>query len=414
MRRKPEFRSNRGKAPMQQFACVQGKESAAVYMPLHGFTAVDLGYQQGDAVSNMVNKMDEPTITPTYLSLFDQIWNDTDKLEDVTTRLCEHIASVYQENSPERIYFLMLYNIFNEFLEDINEDVLPNDLTGYKDSLIWQKLFNFQKDAATGIINKLETYSGCILADSVGLGKTFTALAVVKYYELRNKSVLVLCPKKLADNWLNYNRNLKTNIFVKDRFNYDVLCHTDLQRTSVSGSSGSCTGNAVTATTAFECTGNSATATNASNLNGTAGLCGYSTALASIAYVGAGGPQVMGSTTNAAMLSFHRAGTYAVNLGLDTDNVLKVGGWSMGAVAYPIYHAGNPIALAPPAGTATGAPIKLTAGTNLTAPLAGALEYDGVNAYFTQDTTQGRGAIPTTQQFVVGTGNCQCSCRLDG
>jgi superfamily II DNA or RNA helicase len=232
MRRKAIFRSNRGKAPMQQFACVQGNESDAVYLPLHGFTAVDLGYQQGDAVSNLVNKMDEPTITSTYLNLFDQIWSDTEKLEDVTSRLCDHIASVYQENSPERIYFLMLYNIFNEFLEDLNEDVLPNDRTGYQDSLIWQKLFNFQKDAATGIINKLETYSGCILADSVGLGKTFTALAVVKYYELRNRSVLVLCPKKLADNWLNYNRNLKTNIFAKDRFNYDVLCHTDLQRTS--------------------------------------------------------------------------------------------------------------------------------------------------------------------------------------
>ena len=232
MRRKTTFRSNHSKAPMQQFACVENKADSAIYMPLHGFTAVDLGYQQGDAVSNIVNKFDEPTNTHVFLSLFDQIWNDQEKLEDVTTRLCEHIASVYQENSPERIYFLMLYNIFNEFLEDLNEDVLPNDRTGYRDSLIWQKLFNFQKDAATGIINKLETYNGCILADSVGLGKTFTALAVVKYYELRNRSVLVLCPKKLADNWLTYNRNLTTNIFAKDRFNYDVLCHTDLQRTS--------------------------------------------------------------------------------------------------------------------------------------------------------------------------------------
>ncbi len=230
MRRKATFRSNRSKAPMQQFACTNGKDSAAVYLPLHGFTAVDLGYQQGDAVSNIVNKLDDATTTGVYLSLFDQIWSDADKLEDVTERLCDHIASVYQENSPERIYFLMLYNIFNEFLEDLNEDVLPNDLTGYQESLIWNKLFNFQKDAATGIINKLETYNGCILADSVGLGKTFTALAVVKYYELRNRSVLVLCPKKLADNWLTYNRNLKTNIFAKDRFNYDVLCHTDLQR----------------------------------------------------------------------------------------------------------------------------------------------------------------------------------------
>jgi superfamily II DNA or RNA helicase len=232
MRRKATFRSNSGKAAMQQFASVQAQQTEAIYMPLHGFTAVDLGYQQGDAVSNIVNKFDEPANTGVFLNLFDQIWNDKDKLEDVTAHLCDHIASVYRENSPERVYFLMLYNIFNDFLEDINEDVLPNDRTGYQDSLIWQKLFNFQKDAATGLINKLETYSGCILADSVGLGKTFTALAVIKYYELRNRSVLVLCPKKLADNWLNYNRNLKTNIFAKDRFNYDVLCHTDLQRTT--------------------------------------------------------------------------------------------------------------------------------------------------------------------------------------
>ena len=172
-------------------------------------------------------------ITATYLRLFDQIWNDPEKLEDVTDcDLRPHRHRSIRRTRPERIYFLMLYNIFNEFLEDIDEDVLPNDRTGYQDTLIWKKLFNFQRDAATGIINKLETYSGCILADSVGLGKTFTALAVIKYYELRNRSVLVLCPKKLADNWLNYNRNLKTNIFAKDRFNYDVLCHTDLSRTS--------------------------------------------------------------------------------------------------------------------------------------------------------------------------------------
>jgi SNF2 family DNA or RNA helicase len=222
MRKKATFRSNKSRAPMQQFACIQGAESESIYMPLHGFTAVDLGYEKGNAVSNFVNKFDEQPMTSTWLALFDQIWKDPEKLEDVTDRLCNHIASVYQENSPQQIYFLILSNVFSEFLEDISEDVLPNDLTGYQDSLIWQKLFNFQRDAATGIINKLETYNGCILADSVGLGKTFTALAVVKYYELRNKSVLVLCPKKLADNWLNYNRNLVTNLFAKDRFNYDV------------------------------------------------------------------------------------------------------------------------------------------------------------------------------------------------
>jgi len=232
MRRKAKFRSNSTKAPMQQFACSSINDKEVAYMPLHGFTAVDLGYQQGDAVSNFINKIDEAPLTSTYLQLFDQIWNDSSKLEDVTDNICEHIESVYQENSPERVYFLMLYNIFNEFLEDLNEDVLPNDLTGYQDSVVWNKLFNFQRDAAIGIINKLESYNGCILADSVGLGKTFTALAVIKYYELRNRSVLVLCPKKIADNWLNFNRNLKTNILSEDRLNYDVLCHTDLQRTT--------------------------------------------------------------------------------------------------------------------------------------------------------------------------------------
>ena len=232
IRQKARFRSNKTKAPMQPFVHVAGREQATAYMPVNGFTAVDLGYQQGNAVSNFVNRMDEPAHAQMYLQLFDQIWNDPDKVEDVTAAICDHIESVYQENSPERIYFIMLYNIFRDFLEDVDEDVLPNELTGYRDTLVWNKLFNYQKDAATGIINKLETYNGCILADSVGLGKTFTALAVIKYYELRNKTVLVLCPKKLADNWRNYNSNLTTNIFAKDRFNYDVLCHTDLSRTS--------------------------------------------------------------------------------------------------------------------------------------------------------------------------------------
>lgn len=232
IRKKAKFKSNTSKVPMQQFMHVDSSSEGIAYMPISGFTAVDLGYQKGDAVSNFVTKFDDPNHAQMYLQLFNQIWTDPEKVKDVTDAICDHIESVYQENSPERIYFMMLYNIFQDFLEDIDEDVLPNDLTGYQDSLVWNKLFNFQKDAATGIINKLETYNGCILADSVGLGKTFTALAVVKYYELRNRAVLVLCPKKLADNWRNYNTNLTTNIFAKDRFNYDVLCHTDLSRTS--------------------------------------------------------------------------------------------------------------------------------------------------------------------------------------
>ena len=167
-----------------------------------------------------------------YLQLFEQIWNDASKLQEVTDEVIENITTVYNENSPDYLYFVTLYNIFNEFLEDVSEDVLPNEATGFKESKIWGMLYNFQKDAALAIINKLEKYNGCILADSVGLGKTFTALSVIKYYENRNKSVLVLCPKKLANNWNTYKYNYINNPIAADRMRYDVLFHTDLSRES--------------------------------------------------------------------------------------------------------------------------------------------------------------------------------------
>lgn len=232
IRRKAKFKFNKTDSHMQNFICVESQGNKAAYFPLKEFTSVDLGYEKGNAISNFVTKIGENENSSIYWQLFCNIWNDNNILEDVTEKIISHITTVYSENSPEFIYFLVLYNIFSEFLEDISAECLPNDLTGYQDTLIWKKLFNFQRDAAVGIINKLEKYNGCILADSVGLGKTFTALAVVKYYELRNKSVLVLCPKKLTDNWINYNQNLVTNIFAKDRFNYTVLCHTDLSRNS--------------------------------------------------------------------------------------------------------------------------------------------------------------------------------------
>jgi len=228
VRKKVKFRSNATGKSMQQFAAIDDR---AVYAQLQGFTTSDLGYEAGSAVSNMLNRFDEAPMTTTYMDVFDQIWNSPEQVIEVTQAVHDHIATVYAENSPARIYFVILYNLFSEFLDDISDDVLPNDRTGYLDTKVWQSLYNFQRDAATGIINKLETYNGCILADSVGLGKTFTALAVIKYYELRNKSVLVLCPKKLAENWTNYNANLTTNLFASDRFNYDVLAHTDLSRT---------------------------------------------------------------------------------------------------------------------------------------------------------------------------------------
>jgi SNF2 family DNA or RNA helicase len=228
VRRKVTFKSNRTDVAMQQFAVV---DTSAAYFPLQGFTTSDLGYERGNAISNFVTKLDSPETTSELLSVFDQVWHDPSRAQDVTGAVLEHMEAVYAENAPERVYFIILYNLFKEFLEDINEDVLPNDRTGYQDTKIWSSLYNFQRDAALGIINKLETYNGCILADSVGLGKTFTALAVIKYYELRNKSVLVLAPKKLSDNWTTYRSNYTTNMFTEDRFSYDVLAHTDLSRT---------------------------------------------------------------------------------------------------------------------------------------------------------------------------------------
>lgn len=232
IKKKVIFKSNSTSGALQGFINIEAKDEALTYMPVSGFTTVDLGYEKGNVLSNMVNKFTEYPISKTYIDLFEQIWNDKSKLEEVTSQVIEHITTVYKENPPEFIYFVILYNIFNEFLSDITEDLLPNDATGFKETKIWKRLYNFQRDAVIGAINKLEKYNGCILADSVGLGKTFSALGIIKYYELRNKSVLVLCPKKLVDNWLMYRQNLSNNILFTDRLRYDVLFHTDITRES--------------------------------------------------------------------------------------------------------------------------------------------------------------------------------------
>ena len=193
------------------------------------FTLAGLGCVDGasSATENIIRTDDSRN----FLDLFERGWNSPES-QDVTTQIVDNISTVYAENSPDFIYFVALYNIFHEFLEDVSQDTLPNEATGYQNSVVWNKLYNFQKDAAYGIINKLNMYNGCILADSVGLGKTFTALAVVKYFEARNQRALVLCPKRLTDNWTTYNGNYKDNPLAEDRFSYDVLAHTDLTRRS--------------------------------------------------------------------------------------------------------------------------------------------------------------------------------------
>jgi len=227
---KVTFKSNAENRCIQPFLIAQNPEDRHVYLNLNEFSSVGLGYEKDNSILNSISKISDAETTKSFLKSFEEIWNNDKLLKDITGEVTAYIANLYKENSPEFIYFLTLYNIFDEFLLDISEDELANDKTGFKDSTVWNMLYDFQKDAVLGIINKLERYNGCILADSVGLGKTFSALGVIKYYQERNRSILVLCPKKLGDNWLTFLNNYDDNPLVKDRLNYTVLHHTDLSR----------------------------------------------------------------------------------------------------------------------------------------------------------------------------------------
>lgn len=219
------FQNDNGLSP---FLGVQGEGGTTAYMPFQEFSTTQLGVSHRASSYPGVAKMDAVQARG-FIDQFDQAW-DSGQLQDVTQTVLDNIEQMYRENPPELVYYMALYRIFSEFLEDIDEDVLPKEGTGYRESVIWNKLYDFQRDAVLAIINKLETFNGCILADSVGLGKTFTALAVIKYFEARNRNVLVLCPKKLKDNWMTFRSNVVNNPLRDDRLRYDVLFHTDLSR----------------------------------------------------------------------------------------------------------------------------------------------------------------------------------------
>lgn len=194
-----------------------------------------LGDVRSDSL-HMSMAMSDPESTRQLLEWFDNVWADAQSLRDIKNDLINRLDTIAADQPASMIYFLTLFHLFKDFLEDIDEESIIRSKTGFKDTVVWNKLYKFQKDGVLGAIDKLEKHNGCIIADSVGLGKTFEALAVIKYYELRNDRVLVLCPKKLRDNWTMYTVNDKRNLLAADRFNYDVLNHTDLTR--VKGYSG--------------------------------------------------------------------------------------------------------------------------------------------------------------------------------
>lgn len=215
--------------PQKMYVMEQNEGEDSYIFGSSDFTSSGLGVVSSNK-SEMNTYMKDTASTQTMLDLFNKAWSDNEKVKNVKKALLESLEVVYRENTSEFIYFVTLYNIFKDYLSDLTEEEIVKSKTGFKDSVVWNKLYNFQKDGVLGAIDKLEKYNGCILADSVGLGKTFEALAIIKYYELRNNRVLVLCPKKLRENWLVYRGNRRDNILGEDRLNYDVLNHTDLSR----------------------------------------------------------------------------------------------------------------------------------------------------------------------------------------
>lgn len=196
------------------------------------FTQEGLGYEHRPGTITLVNNYEGASETAQLKTIFDFVWDNPDMVEDVTERVAEQVETLYRENPPEFIYFLTLYHLFRDYMEDEEDNGIRSGLN-FEESVVWSKLYDFQKDAVVGAIRKLEKYKGCIIADSVGLGKTYEALAVIKYYQERNDRILVLCPKRLRENWTLWtNDNDDRNPLADDRFSYTVLNHTDLSRYS--------------------------------------------------------------------------------------------------------------------------------------------------------------------------------------
>ena len=215
--------------PPQNMFHVKNENELLAFQGGSHFTASGLGAIKSDTyeINMAISQVDA---TKQLLGWYDNIWNDANATKNVKNEFIKYLDYLSEEKTGDTIYFITLQNIFKNHLNDLDQENIIRSKTGFKETLIWKKLYKFQRDGVLGAIEKLEKYNGCIIADSVGLGKTFEGLAIIKYYELRNDKVLVLCPLKLRENWALYTNNDKRNLLAEDRFNFDVLNHSDLSR----------------------------------------------------------------------------------------------------------------------------------------------------------------------------------------
>ncbi len=236
IREKTEFRSAKHRGMVQPGGTYHVHNALSNDQGFMGasadFTMEGLGYDRKPHTVMGVSHYEGSSEADGLRNMFDSVWNSPEMVEDVTEAVAEQVQTLYRENPPEYIYFLTLYHLFRDFMSDSENDPIKPEFR-LEDSVIWNKLYDFQKDAVVGAIHKLEKYKGCIIADSVGLGKTFEALAVMKYYQERNARILVLAPKRLRENWTLYAAdNDERNVLADDRLNFTVLNHTDLSRYS--------------------------------------------------------------------------------------------------------------------------------------------------------------------------------------
>lgn len=222
----------RASGPVPQSALVirdSGGQSEQAVIGALAFSTEGLGTTPGNRLS-LIQASESPGESTAIGQWFDIQWDASEAQPQAKQVLVDHFESLASHRDPASVYALMLHQLFAEQGEQMDEDRIVKSATGIRNTVIWKKLFKFQRDGVVGAIDKLDRFGGCIIADSVGLGKTFEALAVIKYHELRNDRVLVLCPKRLRDNWTLYRSNDRRNVLAADRFNYDVLNHTDLSR----------------------------------------------------------------------------------------------------------------------------------------------------------------------------------------